>query len=285
MPSTFSRHIGSALFAVALSLWIALPTIATAQHPDEVPGLEDLDSIPASSGYRLSTCRTVFIDTLGVRSDSSLKTIRRFDARGRIVELIGYDGLDEEAYRQIWEYDAKNGLVRRSQKRKPGAEESLTDWWYTHDRTGRLIHAEDSVSKVAVDYRYGEPGSAGPCIAIGVTGRYQFSGIDTYCDSLGHTTRQIGYIGGSDTVVAITSYPSPGERHRKVYSDEMRRVREWIYRLDSAGRVLSEEYRTGAAERTEPLYRTQRTFENGLLLREESHNFGLGDWVDYYEYR
>jgi hypothetical protein len=269
---------------ILLALWLGSAAGAMAQRPEDVPGLEDLDSIPAASGYRRSICHIVYIDTLGVRRDSSLQTRRLFDERGRIIEQIGYDGLDEAAYTQKWEYDVASGLVRRSTKRSEEYNEVVADWWYTHDKAGRLIHAEDSISKVAADYRYGNGTRGAPCIAISVTGRYRYSGIDTYCDPTGRIIRQVGYIAGSDTVVSVSEYPDAGRRTRTVYSDNNQRVRKWTYLFDSAGNQVGEEYGSGTPERIETLYTISRTFEKGLLRRTECRNPGVGDWVEYYEY-
>jgi hypothetical protein len=279
------RHTLLTLPTLLFSLWIALGMVASAQQPEEVPGLEDLDSIPASSGYHTSTCRIVYLDSLGIGGDSMVTSLSRFDERGRIVEKIGYSGTEEEEYREKWEYDERSGLVRRSWKYKSEEGEPIADWWYTHDAAGRLIRAADSVTKVAADYRYANGGAGAPCLAIIVTGRYRYSGIDTYCDSLGRIVRQYGYIGGSDTVVAITDHPASGRRRRTVYSDGNRRIRQWTYLSADAGHILEEEYRTGTPESTEPLYTIKRTFDNGLLRRKECDNYGAGDWVEYYEYR
>ena len=212
------RFLPGGIIVVA-GLWLALAGGAHAQRPEEIPGLEDIDSIPAASGFRTSAHRTVFIDSAGVRSDSAVKERRRYDERGRIVEIKGYDDAGEELYRQSYLYDRSSGLVMRSWKLVTEYQSITSDWWYLHDPQGRIMHAEDSISKVAIRYSYGDRKNGGPCIAIGVDGRYRFSGIDSYCDSSGRITRQIGYIDQIDTVIALVEYPTADSRRRTVHTD------------------------------------------------------------------
>jgi hypothetical protein len=272
------------IFAVA-GLWLAAAGSIMAQQPEEIPGLENLDSIPTGRGDRLVTCRTVFIDSTGLRSDSSVSRRSRYDRRGRLVETIGYDGSGEELYQERYLYDASSGRIARSLKSVAEYNEITYDWRYEYDRSGRIVHATDSVTGVVVRYSYGKPGGGEPCIATEVTGRYRFSGINSYCDASGRITRQVGYIGERDTVVALLEYPSIDRRRRVVYADGGERVRDWLYISDSQGHIVTEEYRAGTPGRTGIVYTIDNIFSNGLIQRRECRNYGSLDWIEYFEWR
>ena len=270
---------------IVVGFWLALTAGMIAQQPEEIPGLEDLDSIPAASGYRTMVRRRVFIDSAGIRSDSSVDQRRRYDEHGRIVESTGYDGAGEELYQERYLYDPTDGRVIRSLKTVAEYNETTYDWRYSYDPIGRIAHAADSVTSVEVSYRYERAGISAPCIAISVTGRYRFSGINSYCDSLGRITRQIGYIGDSDTVIARIEYPAPDRRRRTVTASGDERVRDWLHIYDSQGRIMTEEYRAGKPGSTEVVYRIDNIYGNGLLRRRECRNYGSLDWIEYFEWR